>query len=274
MTGSTVRRWRSALISCGALLVAVAATIGFLVIRDTDELATDPGSTLAAGGECAETIERSGWEPVPANAEANQRVPSDVEIPARTDYAPEAATEVFPRIDGAFTGTTDEIIEWAACKWGFDPDLVRAQAFVESSWVQSATGDTTDNPEQCVSGETPPCPTSFGLLQIKHLFHPGSYPHSRESTAFNVDYGLGLLRACYEGWVSYFPDDYAAGNLEGCIGHHFSGRWRDDDGVRYANRVLDVWRTEGWKSLPGVADSLHGDRPSRSSDTGAGPLAD
>ena len=33
-----------------------------------------------------------------------------------------------PRITGNFTGTTDEIIQWAACKWGWSDNVVRAQA--------------------------------------------------------------------------------------------------------------------------------------------------
>jgi autotransporter family porin len=259
VAGSTARR-RSLLprlVISGTLLGAVVVAAAVVLTRNADGLASPPGSELPSGAECARTIERSGWEPVPENTEANNHIPDDVDIRERTDYTRPANTEFFPRIDGAFTGTTDEIIEWGACKWGFDPDLVRAQAYAESSWVQSATGDLTDDPEDCVPGDTPPCPTSFGLLQIKHLFHPGTYPSSRESTAFNVDYAMGMFRACYEGWVAYFPDDYRPGDIEGCLGQHFSGRWRDAAGLTYADRVLDIWRTEGWHSLPGATSSLH-----------------
>jgi Immunoglobulin-like domain of bacterial spore germination len=41
------------------------------------------------------------------------------------------------RVDGAFSGTTDEIIQRAACKWGIDEDIVRAQIIKESYWYQS-----------------------------------------------------------------------------------------------------------------------------------------
>jgi hypothetical protein len=40
------------------------------------------------------------------------------------------------RVDGQFTGTTDEILQWAACKWGLPDDLIRADAVVESTWFQ------------------------------------------------------------------------------------------------------------------------------------------
>ena len=33
---------------------------------------------------------------------------------------------LLPRVDGQFEGTTDEIFQWAACKWGLPDDLLRA----------------------------------------------------------------------------------------------------------------------------------------------------
>jgi hypothetical protein len=44
---------------------------------------------------------------------------------------------LLPRVTGHFTGTTDEILQWAACKWGLPDNLVRAVAARESSWYQS-----------------------------------------------------------------------------------------------------------------------------------------
>ena len=52
----------------------------------------------------------------------------------------------FPRATGSFTGTTDQIIQWAACKWGFDEDTLRAQVAKESWWTQTNLGDWTTNP--------------------------------------------------------------------------------------------------------------------------------
>ena len=43
----------------------------------------------------------------------------------------------YARVTGNFTGTTDQIIQWAACKWGIDEDIVRAQAAKESGWHQT-----------------------------------------------------------------------------------------------------------------------------------------
>ena len=35
------------------------------------------------------------------------------------------------RVTGNFSGSTDEILQWAACKWGVDEDMVRAQAALD-----------------------------------------------------------------------------------------------------------------------------------------------
>ena len=43
---------------------------------------------------------------------------------------------LLPRVDGRFTGTADEILQWAACKWGLPDNLIRADAVVESTWFQ------------------------------------------------------------------------------------------------------------------------------------------
>ncbi len=45
-------------------------------------------------------------------------------------------TWLLRRVDGQFTGTTDEIFQWAACKWGLPDNLIRADAAQESTWFQ------------------------------------------------------------------------------------------------------------------------------------------
>ena len=68
------------------------------------------------------------------------------------------AAELAPLITGDFTGTTQEILKWAACKWGIDQDVVFAQAAVESWWQQTELGDWTTNvkpaPLDTASGPT------------------------------------------------------------------------------------------------------------------------
>jgi len=45
-------------------------------------------------------------------------------------------TWLLKRVDGRFTGTTDEILQWAACKWGLPDNVFRADAAEESTWFE------------------------------------------------------------------------------------------------------------------------------------------
>jgi autotransporter family porin len=136
-------------------------------------------------------------------------------------FARQAQIQLVPRVKGDFTGTTDEILQWGACKWGFDVDTVRAQAVVESWWRMSVNGD---------AGE------SFGILQVRPKYHPGTWPWARDSTAFNVDYTLARRRGCYEGWS--YAGTRSTGDLWGCIGMWYSGSY----GSGYADYVSAVQR--------------------------------
>jgi hypothetical protein len=183
-----------------------------------------PGSDLPSAAECAELVRRSNWEPRPLNAQANQT--RGVSGVARINGASSAYNErMASRIDGDFTGTTDEIIQWGACKWGFDEDIVRAVAVMETWWRQSTVGD---------DGE------SYGLLQVRSTVHVGTFPHSRDSTAYAVDYALAWRRACYEGEFKWLNDPgrtggYVTGDEWGCVGVWFSGNWYDgDENVPYS----------------------------------------
>lgn len=208
-----------------------------------------PGATLPSSEQCAKRT-KAGKETRPMNVVANTSTPPrDYRVPAWTPhgYAPEFNAVIVARIDGQFTGTTDQIIAWGACRWGFDADVARAVAMEESTWRQSTAGDLTEDPAQCVGGARPPCPTSFGLMQLKHTFRPGSWPYSQQHTAFNVDYALGVIRGCYEGWVVYLENGYRAGDLWGCLGWHFSGEWKDPGATDYIARVRERLRQRGWE---------------------------
>ena len=103
---------------------------------------------LPSGTTCEGLIHRSSWEPRPLNAEANGRVPDPIAVREaftarpRSDtggFAPRWDSWLLRRVDGGFTGTTDEIFQWAACKWGLADNLLRAIAVRESTWYQDAT---------------------------------------------------------------------------------------------------------------------------------------
>jgi hypothetical protein len=149
------------------------------------------------------------------------------------------------RVTGNFTGTTDELIQWAACKWGFDEDDVRAQAVQESYWHQSQLGDCNVTTQPQTHG----C-SSVGILQVKGAdippTHPGTWPYAYESTAFNLDYTLAVRRACFEGKETWLGNGYHAGDEWGCIGRWFSGGWYDAGAQNYISQVKKILADKVW----------------------------
>ncbi|MDQ3641528.1 MAG: hypothetical protein M3450_08725, partial [Actinomycetota bacterium] len=195
-----------------------------------------PGSDLPSGEECAARVQRNAWEPRPENATANSTRPTGpAPYGMGSWYSDMANSSAYRgRVDGAFNGTTDEIIQWASCKWGFPTDLGRAQAVAETYWVQSFVGD---------AGE------SYGLYQMRRGVW-GAHPNSSASTAFNADWAMGLRRACYEGAMWY---SQLRGNLEACIGVHYSGDPRESTWRAYTDTVLAHERAKPWLQWPSRA---------------------
>ena len=165
-----------------------------------------PGATLPSGAVCATRV-RSMSENRPDNVSFNSRRGT-------------AANGRYPRVTGDFTGTTDEIIQWAACKWGLDEDWARAQTSVESGWNQRIMGDFTTSSSACIPafpiGNYPPqwngdathngqCPESIGLIQDRYLYHTEAFQGNNAvvSTAYNVDYGYAVWRSCFEGEMGW-----------------------------------------------------------------------
>ncbi len=143
-----------------------------------------PGARLPSGKECARRVHRSKWEPRPQNAKQNARVVKQpVRLPANDAFSHAWQRKYRPRINGKFRGTTDEIIQWASCKWGISDEITRARAVKESHWRQRTFGDYEARSRgHCAPGwRGNPCPTSFGLLQSKWYFRPGTYPRTRSA---------------------------------------------------------------------------------------------
>ncbi len=214
-----------------------------------------PGSVLPTGAECSSRV-RSAPENRPENAAAN----------ARPGTGP---NDRYPRVTGDFTGTTDEILQWVACKWGIDEDIVRAQIVRESFWRQSALGDFNSNPATCSPysgiGNYPPqyngdsahngqCPESFGLGQVRWLYHQEAFEDGNAilSSAYNVDYTYAVWRDCYEGNLTWLNGvegrgDYGAGDVEGCLGVWFAGRWYAGGADEYISIVQANLAERRWE---------------------------
>jgi autotransporter family porin len=93
-----------------------------------------PGAKLPSGARCANLVNSS---PLPedksANKPSNGRTGHHVGAKFLAFDGPQAQ-KLAKRINGDFTGTTIDILRWAACKWGIDQDIVFAQAAV-LSWT-------------------------------------------------------------------------------------------------------------------------------------------
>lgn len=231
---------------------------GYFSLKPVGSYASLPDDAAAAA-----EVHRSSWEPRPSNSVYNYTKPAHLSLrrtdPAEQAYDPRWNTYIIGRITGGFTGTTDEIFQWAAAKWGLPDNLLRAIAYMESDWYQSNYGDYVDNPEQCLPGyRTLPCPVTFGIVGTKSTSWPGIFPWNRDSTAAAVDVLGAWLRGCYEGWVWWLRDAnqshgvYQIGNLWGCVGAWYSGDWLDgsaaqpDTGESYIAQVQHWYRVKPW----------------------------
>jgi len=102
-------------------------------------------SRLPSDSQCTAEVHYSTWEPRPENYQQNHTMPAPRAMAASFASRPRDRGGTFnpmwdswllPRVDGQFTGTTDEILQWAACKWGLPDNLIRADAAIESTWFQ------------------------------------------------------------------------------------------------------------------------------------------
>jgi hypothetical protein len=268
-----------ALVVC-AIAIAVALGSRSSAERPHDSSTAGPsysllraGSTLPSGIECARTASGDTFEPVPQNGPENDHKlsASDLSIYKTAASGGEggAPGSYLIRVDGQFTGTTDAILKWASCKWGFDENVTRATAVNETHWRQTELGDVGDG-------------TSLGILQIKSRDYPSTCEsvaasqnaadvtnpdcYSYLSTAFTADYKLAQQRACFEGAISYLssetpPSGYPAypnGTPEemmwGCVGWWYSGHWFDSAALNYISEVQGFLSEQKWLEAGGVGE--------------------
>lgn len=242
-----------ALVTGGMLMHADASADPYLPPAGGYFAMAAPGSGFPTEAECAQRVHRSAWEPRAQNTTANRNVPAQpVALANHPSFTAAWQSNYKTRITGNFSGTTDEIIQWAACKWGWSDEIVRAQGVNETNWVQSAAGDVESSSRgHCTpdyTGST--CPTSFGFLQLKWYYNPStnlvgnSYPLSAKSTAFSLDYSLAHMRGCYDGMSSYLGN--TKGDMWGCLGAWFSGGWHDADAEAYIARIKNFLNQKAW----------------------------
>ena len=208
-----------------------------------------PGARLPSGATCRAQVRRAA-EIRPDNTTYNRRIGT-------------SRNERFPRVNGNFRGSTDRVLQWAACKWGIEERIVRAQAARESWWHQQAGGDLTSDQSSChplLRTSSGPCPESIGLLQVRYLYHLEAFEDANaiRSSAYNADYAYASWRACYEGEYTWLNNvergrNYAKGDAWGCLGVWFAGRWHTPPANQYITNVRGyynqrIWRTSSFKN--------------------------
>jgi hypothetical protein len=158
------------------------------------------------------------------------------------------------QVTGHFTGTTTEIVQWAACKWGLDENTIRAEAVQETDWHQYLQGDYANGSYH-----------SFGIMQIRNTTNSGApafggMPWTQNSTAVGLDFYGAYMRSCLDGafydggsWLyggqtvqqiaAAHGSDYV---LWGCVGSWYSGGWYDSGAVNYMNQVKTWLAQKAW----------------------------
>jgi len=251
----------AAVTGCGLLLVvpatmhargaSAAAPAYFHTVR--------PGAKLPSGAQCAKWVRA---RPVRENKGVNRRFNRTTgQHVSKTFFAGDKALAnkwIAPRINGNFTGTTEQILRWAACKWGIDQNMVFAQAAVESWWRQTTKGDWESS--GCPPGHGPGvdgrpglCPQSWGILQNRYPYEKSSWPGIARSTAMNADTAYAIWRACFAGYETWLNTvqhgrQYKAGDAWGCVGRWFAGRWHTKAANQYVAKVRQYLRQKIWRT--------------------------
>ena len=216
-----------------------------------------PGSSLTSESNCVTAVnaspiaENAPWnEDDNSPAHWNSNLPPSEPIPQYFYDNPSCCTELpksdFTNVDGDYpgmnstvSGTTDDLIRIAACKWGIDEDYIRAQAWIESGWHQDCAaahggaGCNEGGDENSPAGCTPSSITGFtttsaatptlmangqfcemerfgglsgtnqydswGITQTKVYYEWATWPMIEESTPFALDYRYAEMRGCVNG---------------------------------------------------------------------------
>ena len=171
-------------------------------------------------------------------------------------------TALAPLISGDFTGTTQQILEWAACKWGVNQDVVFAQAAAESSWNQSHVSDWGSDPTLCPPGhglgdDGVRASARKATESCRPSTSSGRRPPAiTESTAMNVDVAYAIWRSCFNGdevWLQNSASPahpYRSGDLWGCVGRwsRAAGHLRRRGYIERLQHLLQekVWEQPGF----------------------------
>jgi hypothetical protein len=227
-----------------------------------------PGTPPLSDARAAELVVHRA-ENRAANAPYNDYVPSDAQLRAFHEAREpngELADDAVPEWryvtgrPGLKDPSTDDLIQWAAHKWGIPEDWVRAQIAVETWWRQSAVGDRASvlsswYAQYPVRAQIPASSDvyqSMGISQVKWRPDgsddvPGSEPLRGRSTAFALDIYAAKIRFFYNGDCTWCSPGYAPGQQWNSIGGWYEPTpWGNAEQQDYVQRVQAALRDRVW----------------------------
>ncbi|HET9516868.1 MAG TPA: hypothetical protein VFO77_03985 [Actinoplanes sp.] len=232
MKGTRMGRRRSWIaIGLSGVVVAVASVAAIMPASAGEYFGYNGASVnrLPSDDDCARRVRADSR---PENKSANYWF-------NRTTGRRLSGNEFERRVTGNFTGSTEDILRWGACKWGVDENAVKAQAVVESWWNQNNRGG------------------AHGILQVERAYNEWVYfgggGNVSESTAMNVDYALMRWRECEAGrwtWLNTVERgwNYGPGDGWGCLGVWGTGKWHTWAANEYIGRVQHEQRVRQWET--------------------------
>jgi hypothetical protein len=167
--------------------------------------------------------------------------------------------------DGLDDPSTDDLVQWAAHKWGIPEDWLRAEYVQESYWSSFQLGDAADvgaawydhYPVQARIAGGRKVYQSMGITQVKWApdgsIGPGAEPLRWKSTAFNTDYQAAMIRLYYDdprGARSSWGDQtYTPCQPWSSIGGWYQPYpWGNSGQRRYIREVQHHLRDRDWAS--------------------------
>lgn len=166
-------------------------------------------------------------------------------------------------LDGLRKPSTDDLIQWAAHKWGIPENWLRAEYVRESYWNGFQLGDETTvsrswyrlYPYQAQVPHSLDVYQSMGVSQVKWIpdgsVGAGTEPLRWRSTAFNLDYQAAMVRFYYDnpsGARSSWGDrTYAPCEKWSSIGGWFEPYpWHNAGQRQYVSQVQHYLRGRDW----------------------------
>jgi len=167
--------------------------------------------------------------------------------------------------DGLRHPSTDDLIQWAAHKWGIPENWLRAEYVHETYWNQFMLGDATQvsgawygkyRPADRIPG-THSVYQSLGITQVRWApggaLHPGTEPLRWLSTAFNIDYQAATVRFYYDNpqrtRSSWGDGSYTPCQTWNSIGGWYSPYpWQNSGQASYADAVKRILAQRDWES--------------------------